>query len=174
MISQQIVNNMLAVDKKVYEEDRYLDDYEVKYGNLLKIRIPMASLPDTEYEFFLEVTQSSKKRLKITLHFQNINASLPLLRIDYGGTHKNPEEANKNVPDCFRAFTAEDFMEDDPHIHYYVEGQGLNWAIPLREDDFPIKTINNDNDKIAAIKAVCNEINLLTILNFPNQMELIL
>ncbi len=173
MISQEIADNMLHIPKKVYEKDTHLDNYDVVYEGIMKFRIPMASLPNFEYKFFLEVNQSEKNRLKITLHFQNIDASMPLLRIDYGGTHKNPELANKYVPESFLEHKGKEFVVGEPHIHYYIQGHDLDWALPLIDDDFPIKTITSDEDKVAATIAVCNKVNLQTVLSFPNQVELI-
>ncbi|HPV15460.1 MAG TPA: hypothetical protein PL126_07425, partial [Candidatus Cloacimonadota bacterium] len=99
---------------------------------------------------------------------------LPLLRIDYGGIHVNPETANEHVPERFLEYVGKEFDVGEPHIHYYIQGHDLDWALPLLNDDFPIKTISSDDDKVAAIKAVCDKVNLQTVLSFPNQMELIL
>jgi len=173
MISQEIAAKMLQIPKKVYEKDTHLDSYDVKYGNVMRFRIPMASLPNFEYKFFLEVKQSERNRLKITLHFQDHKASPNLLRIDYGGIHVNPEIANEYVTEQFLKYKAKEFSKNEPHIHYYIQGHDLDWALPLLDDDFPIKTITCEEDKIAAVMAMCKKVNLQTMLEFQEQMELI-
>ncbi|MDP2173003.1 MAG: hypothetical protein Q8J62_04435 [Candidatus Cloacimonadaceae bacterium] len=131
----------------------------------------MESMPDAEYEFFLEIKQSAKYRLKLTLHFQNTDGQLPLLRIDYSGTYKNPEAANAFVPESFMQYKGQSFEADNPHIHYFVQGQGLDWALPLSDDTFPVKQIRTNDEKKNAILAIAKLINLETILTITIQEE---
>lgn len=131
----------------------------------------MVSFPEADYEFFMDIKQSAKNKIKLTLHIQSDDLNIPLLRIDYGGTHKNPEESDWFVPSEFERFTGKAFDVSTPHIHYYVEGYGLKWAIPLSIDDFPVKRIQGIDDIKAAILAMAVVINLQTIINITIQDE---
>jgi len=75
-----------------------------------------------------------------------------LLRIDYGGGHKNPETVIETVPEYLIPFAGKIFTYDEPHIHLYVEGykSHMDWAMPLQQNDFPVKSITNSTDIIDA------------------------
>jgi hypothetical protein len=171
MITKEVVDQLIAVSKKVFNGKGLVDRYEFTLAGLSKYRISMASLPDAEYEFFLEIKQSAKYRMKLTLHVQNTDGQLPLLRIDYNGTHKNPEAANAFVPEIFLQYMGTFFSADAPHIHYFVQGHGLDWAIPLSDDAFPVKQVHTSDEKKTAILAMAKLINLETILTITIQEE---
>jgi len=171
MITKEVVDQLIAIPKKVFCDKGLVDDYEFTSIGIKKERIYMASLPDAEYEFFLEIYQSTKYRMKLTLHVQSTEGHLPLLRIDYGGSHKNPESANAFVPASFLSYKGSTFESDNPHIHYYVQGHFLDWAIPLTNDVFPVKHILTKNDIKTAILAVAALINLETVLTITIQEE---
>lgn len=171
MISIDVVEQMMQIAKRVFFDDDFKRHYRVDIDESVKNRIPIASVPDAEYEFFLEIKQSAKKRLKVTLHFQNIDGPLPLLRIDYGGFHKNPEYANEHVPERFRLFCGQAFDLNTPHIHYFVQGYGLNWALPLIEDEFPVKSISARSDIMDAIQGMARLIKLETELEISFHEE---
>ena len=173
MISNIEAQNFLDISKKVYLSTDTLDKYDFMVEGK-KDRLYMVSFPELEYSFFLEVYQSAKMQLKLTLHLQEDDISLPLMRIDFGGTHKNPEEPNKNVPAFLIPFKGTIFKHNQPHIHYYVQGQGTDWALPLDNDSFPIKKIVSNNDKREAILAMAQKVNLLTDLEVIIQSEVAL
>jgi len=92
--------------------------------------------------------------------------SVGLLRLDFYGRHRNPEGINERVPAFLHKYAGKDFGYNDHHIHVYVEGSDLEWAIPIVDHDFPIKQIAGIGDIVNAIMNFQIEINLETKLRF--------
>lgn len=126
---------------------------------------------EPDYLFLLEISRSAKNNLKITLHFQEDNSKIGLLRVDYSGKHKNPHEIKRSLLD---RFAAKWFDYREHHIHYYVESYNqLAWAIPSVDNDFPVKSVTNANDIFPATIAFARKINLKTEFeNYQNELAL--
>jgi len=141
MITKQQADYLPDLPKHIVEQDKFLDRKSYSPSLPLEDRLYMASKSDDEFTFFLDIKQSSKQQLKITLHFQEEDASIALLRVDFNGRHLNPEIANDNVPAEFKPYAGK--WIDESHIHYFVEGyKPLSWAIPLTVDDsYPVKLL---------------------------------
>ena len=164
MFTQKESAELIALPKKVVKNKELVDtvDFHLKNGNE---RYLLVSEEDLDYSFLLDIKQSEKNRLKITLHFQENDAKIPLLRIDYNGQHSNPAEIIDTLPHRFRPYVGKWFNFDEHHIHYYVEGyKPLVWAIPLADDDFPLKDVTDVNDIWKAATAFSDRINLQTKL----------
>lgn len=164
MITQEQADYLLDLSKHIVEQDKYLD--KKNYAPHLPIddRIYMASKEDDEFSFFLEIFQSVKKQLKISLHFQEDDASIGLLRVDFNSRHKNPELANDNIPEIFKSYAGK--WIENSHIHYFIEGyKPLTWAIPLSDDKtFPIKDFTDSSQIGNIIQEFGKKINLKTQL----------
>jgi hypothetical protein len=177
MITKQQADYLLDLPKHIVEkvsknETNLLD--RKNYSPVLPIndRIYLASKVDDDFTFFLEIYQSSKMHLKITLHFQEEDASIGLLRIDFNGRHQNPENANENVPEIFKPYAGK--WIEESHIHYFIEGyKPLNWAIPLTIDNsFPIKDFTDSSQIGSIIQAFGKKINLQTLLMITIQTNI--
>ncbi|MDR0505426.1 MAG: hypothetical protein LBH32_01215 [Dysgonamonadaceae bacterium] len=55
--------------------------------------------------------------MRISLHFQEDESKIGLLRVDYGAGHKNPEIANEFIPKNLTKYTGVQINE--PHIHLF-------------------------------------------------------
>jgi len=174
MLTTAEAQELIKVSKKVLVSEDILDVFSISIKEGKSERIYMTSFPDGEWNFFLEVIQSKKMRLKLTLHFQENDYSRPLLRIDYGGLHKNPESLTDDVPPAFRAHKGVWFKVNQPHIHYYITGFGTDWALPLTDDEFSVKNIVSNEDKKIALIELSKKVNLLTNLEVTVQEEIIL
>lgn len=164
MITQQTADYLLALPKHVLDSDQELDRFTLSAVVPVNIRIPLVSKDDRDVTFFIEVTQSKKQRLKLTLHNQEAGASIGLLRVDFNGRHRNPEIASDKVPANFAALAGQ-WLEGS-HIHYFFEGyKPLAWAIPLDQDDtFTMKTFVDDGDEGPAIKTFAQRVNVQTVI----------
>ena len=161
-ISFEFAERLIRLPKMVVEKEEPLNSVGFKLAGG-KARYNLYSQDEPDISFLLEIKSSKKKRLKISLHFQENDSHIGLLRVDYKGLHKNPEHAAEYLPDKFKSYVGEWFDYDVPHIHYNVEGyKTLAWAIPLADDDFSPKDLANYGDAIKAILSFAETINLRT------------
>ena len=119
---------------------------------------------DDKLTFKLQINKSNKILFKLTNH-HHFN-TISLLRIDFKGRHKNPETTTELVPEFVGKFIGKVFGTNEPHIHIYIEGYDLKWAMPLEEYGFPIKEISSLDDIVSVIKSFQKEINLKSNLQF--------
>lgn len=112
--------------------------------------------------------------LRISLHHQDNTTQHGLLRVDYGGGHKNPEEIIDSLPERFHSFAGVRLDNHGGHIHYVVDGyKPLAWAIPLEVDDFPVKTIAGREHYPQTLQAFLAKINVKTEITFSNQLRIV-
>ena len=131
----------------------------------------MFSNEDSECDFWMEITSNHKIILKTSIYLlESINFN-GLLRIDFKGGHKNPEEIIPTVPEYLRSYMGLWINIDEPHLHVYVEGyRPLAWAIPLKYTNFQIKELNNITDLSDLITNFAKEINLSSRLNIQQSI----
>ncbi len=81
-----------------------------------------------------------------------------LRRLDIGGSHKNPPLP---APDpIFEPYADYEFRLQD-HVHFYFEGYGERWALPLSTlTEIGIDTSDDMIDKMIKFFAYCNVENL--------------
>jgi len=142
MLSRQDVIDLLAEPKVT--ETRIVDLANVK------TILNLYSENDDKLKFKLQITQSNKIQFKLTNH-HHFN-TIGLLRLDYKGRHKNPENISENVPEFLHKYVGKRFDINEPHMHIYVEGYDIKWAVPLDEYDFPVKMISSFSDIVDAVK----------------------
>ena len=120
---------------------------------------------DRRHYFRLSVACGKKQAFKISLHHQADPSHTGLLRVDYRGWHTNPTEESAGLPARFVPHIRAKFTPDQPHIHYHVPGyKTLAWAVPLTDDDFPVKIVESDDQISDAILAFGETISLKTEL----------
>ncbi len=107
MITKQQVNYLPDLSKHIIEQDSFLEKKIYTPSLPIDDRIYMVSKSDDDFTFFLDIWQSSKNHLKITLHHQEEDASISLLRVDFNGIHRNPEIANDKVPEEFKQYAGQ-------------------------------------------------------------------
>ena len=151
---------MIALPKKFVQNGQSQDDYTIRLNNTPQNRFSLQS-EDGNQIFLLSIEQSSKKHLKITLHFQENATFTGLFRIDYHGKHQNPEIANDQVPAFLKSYRGQ--YINDSHVHIYIEGyKPLAWAIPIEEYDFSIKDIVDFSAFKKAIDEFCQRMNVIS------------
>jgi len=122
----------------------------------------------------INIKESEKKSLKISLHHQDNSTQNGLLRIDYNSRHLNPAEITPSVPDVFIPYAGLWLDEYAGHIHYVVNGyKPLAWAIPLEADNFPVKELTGRLDYAKTLKAFFDKINLKTNITFNHQLTIL-
>jgi hypothetical protein len=152
------------------EGSSLLDRKSISLRSPFQERYPLLSEEDQDYSFFVEVYQSSKNLLKVTFHFQEDNANYGLLRVDYGGRHRNPEMANEHVPEVCLPYCGQ--WLDTPHIHFAVPGyRPLAWAVPLETDGFAVRSIRSFSEISDALSAFFTRINVQTQITVVVQTD---
>lgn len=168
-LTNEAAEKLLMLPKKIIVDDEPQNRYMLKSGNRLSERFILRSI-DGNHLFLLEISQG-KRRLKITLHFQENTQFVGLLRVDYQGTHQNPVECNEFVPDFAKPYAKQDIKEN--HIHFHVQGyKPLAWAIPLRISKFPVKEIMDMDSFIGALEAFQRTIHLDTKFLYEGRLFL--
>ena len=143
-ITNEQADYLLKLPKKILQGEKFLSEITINQTFPFMERYDLLSEKDNEYSFLWEIKQSAKNTLKVSLHVQENDGKTGLLRIDYNGGHVNPEKINDFVPEKFHKYAGKVFTNAEPHIHYHVQGyKTLAWALPLTDDDFEIKTIEN-------------------------------
>lgn len=132
-------------------------------------------------KFKLDVNQSRHVSLKLSCHHRD-GSDFGLLRVDYNGPrHINSQITTPYVPDILHPYAGVEIPLRESHIHLYVEGDNLNWAMPLtdfsklkaeQKDDISVAQleINNHNDKNQAVKSFAEAIHLQTNFSFSSGM----
>lgn len=164
MFSNELANKLINLPKEIEGGTMTI--------NLLdeKTRLILNNVDEPEYNFLFEVTSHRKITFKISLHNQEDNTKEGLMRVDYKGGHKNPEEINAFVPEIVKPYIGY-FFQNEPHIHVYVEGfKDLAWAVPLSVYNFPVLDVNNTDDFRSAINAFAKEINIVTPFVIQNAL----
>ncbi len=169
MFSQAQAAYLLALEKYLFDQGGRIENFTYAPSLPIDDRFRLGS--DEGYFFLFRVWQSAKNHLKLTLHLQDRDSTVGLLRVDFNGRHKNPEEVNEFVPQSCRPFAGQ-WLETS-HIHYYVQGyKPLVWAVPLDKDPFPIKDFRDLSQFISIFQAFGQRINLVSTIRVQLQPPL--
>jgi len=165
-LSYNQAQELIKLKKKIVVNDEPQRILEIDQNAPLNCRFELvAEDADCDYSFLWEITQSDKNKLKISLHFQENESKIGLVRIDYNGSHQNPLTTNDDVPEHFKRYAGY-YFNNESHIHFRVDGyKTLVWALPIDQVDFEIKDINvNDLNQAfcKAIMAFASYVNITT------------
>lgn len=170
IISNEQAEYLINLKKKIIQNDNVLDKIIIDQKYPMNMRFELVSDVDDEFSFLWVIAQSAKNSLKISLHYQEDESKMGLLRVDYYGTHQNPFVATENLPDKFKSYIGKSFSYDECHVHYHVEGyKSLAWAIPIEDSGISTKKITDKDTNmqlVSAIQEFAKIINLETLLTF--------
>lgn len=163
MISIEQCEYLLKLPKKVEIKGNLEEEITLQAAIPIKYSFTLIAPEDNEFSFLYVINQSEKNHFKLSLFLMHDDEKIGLTRIDFNGQHLNPEGITDNLPNKFHQYAGRFFKYDEPHVHYHVEGyKNLAWAIPLENDPFKIKVLNNQNDIVDAFLEFNNLINLET------------
>ena len=165
MITNQQAEFLLTLPKFIVENETKLNSKPFDQPAIWDMRFLLIGESNGDaFEFLWEIWQSSKNTIKVSLHHQDEESKTGLFRVDYNSGHNNPAELTANVPAKFHPFVGKHFSINEHHVHYHVEGyKSLAWALPIANDDFPHKNMNEQNI-VEIVEEFAKAINLQTNL----------
>lgn len=164
IISNEQAEYLIHLKKKILQNDNVVDILNIDQAFPMNFRYELVSEDDDEFSFLWEVTQSSKNTLKISLHFQEDESKIGLLRVDYYGTHQNPFSAKEDLPEKFKPYVGKFFSYDECHVHYHVEGyKPLAWAVPIADSEMDTKEISEGNINQQMISAILDFAKIINV-----------
>ena len=141
-----------------------------------KTRTILSPQAGGDFSFLLEVTVNQKISFKISIHHQEDNTKIGLLRLDYRGIHLNPATITPNLPAAFHPYVGKMFTPDEPHIHFYVcpeDYEPLVWALPVEDWNASIKEVKNEAQLQDAFNAFSSAITYKGILKIDPQLTIL-
>ena len=108
-------------------------------------------------KFQADINRANLIASKTTLQLRH-QKIIQIRRLDFNGNHANPSVA---APDeMFNEFEGYVFRRED-HVHFYVEGYGDKWALPLRVlPEIGIKITDDIYEKMIKFFRYCSVENL--------------
>lgn len=165
---------LLGLDKCVVQNGSPVQSYFLDIQYPMSFRLTLSAPDDLDQNLLVDIKESDKKSLKISLHHQDNTTQNGLIRVDYHSRHLNPVDILDTVPEKFKPFAGLWLDDYTGHIHYVVDGyKPLAWAIPLELDDFPLKELNGREDYARTLNAFFLKINLKTDIRFNHQMRIL-
>lgn len=170
----ELADYLIGLDKKIVKNDEMVNSFQLEIKFPLKLRLFLSSPDDLDQNLLIDIKESEKKTLKISLHHQDNGTQNGLLRVDYNARHLNPAEINVNVPEKFKPFAGQ-WLDNYPgHIHYVVDGyKPLAWAIPLETDNYLVKELKKREDYAETLDAFFKKINLKTKISYNHQLRIL-
>lgn len=170
----ELAEYLLGLDKYVVQNGNRAENYSLDIQYPMSFRLTLSAPDDLDQNLLVDIKESEKKSLKISLHHQDNSTQNGLLRVDYYSRHLNPVDVLDTVPEKFRSFAGQWLDDYAGHIHYVVDGyKPLAWAIPLELDDFPIKELKGREDYTNTLKAFFQKINLKTTIHYNHQLRIL-
>jgi len=170
----ELAEYLIGLEKYVIQDGEIADTFLIDVQYPMSFRLNLSAPDDLEQSLLINIKESEKKSLKISLHHQDNSTQNGLLRLDFNGRHFNPVEIIETVPEKFKPFAGLWLDDYAGHIHYVVDGyKPLAWAIPLETDDFPIKELNGRDDYTRTLNAFFQKINLKTTITYNQQMRIL-
>lgn len=165
---------LIGVKKKILIDGKAQDEITICQKSPMRLRYELVSTENDEYAFLLQIAQSTKNMIRISLHCQDEDSKIGLIRVDYNAGHVNPEIVTENLPEIFLPYVGKRFEDEEHHVHYHVDGyKSLAWAVPIDVTDIAAREIHNDsfvNDICSAIQEFARLINLETMLYINRTM----
>ena len=170
----ELAEYLIGLEKYVIEKETTPDSFVLNIQYPMSIRLSLTAPNDLDQNLLVDIKESEKKSLKISLHHQDNSTQNRLLRIDFNSRHLNPVEIIPTLPEIFIPFAGQWLDDYEGHIHYVVDGyKTLAWAIPLENDDFPVKKLIGREDYIQTLNAFFLKINLKTTITYNHQMRIL-
>ena len=171
-ITNEQAQLLIGIEKKILIDNSPVDSVTLQQEFPIDIRYHLIDAAEGNFEFLWRISQSAKNVIKLSLHVQDEDSNIGLLRIDYNGPHQNPQIAKEDLPEKFLPYVGR-WFENESHIHYYVDGyRPLAWAIPITDSSIETKIIEADKTETIknAILEFAKVINVKTNINVQTML----
>ena len=173
-MTTELADYLIRLDKYIFTDGEPAERFQIEIQYPMRFGLDLGTPDDDDQCLLLDVWESEKMAMRISLHHQDQATQHGLLRVDYGGGHKNPEEIIDSLPEKFHPYAGLRLNHQGGHIHYVVDGyKPLAWAIPLEADDFPVKSVAQREDYPRTLQAFLARINVKTEITFSNQLRIV-
>lgn len=157
---------LIGVRKKIVLDGEVMNQIIINQCPSMRLRYELISTEDNEFTFLMQIHQSPKNTVRISLHCQDGDSKIGLVRVDYNAGHINPEIAIDGLPDLFLPYVGKHFNDNEHHVHFHVDGyKSLAWAIPIGDTDISAREMQATsivNDLECAIHEFAKLINIET------------
>lgn len=164
------LNVMLRAPKIILSEDNQaINDMTIDASFPIKrLRYTLGLLETVNNTRLMwQINQSEKMQIRLSLHIQQEETNIGLIRLDYNAGHRNPTEISPNLPAVFHDYAGFDFANCPAHVHFHTENtpRDLVWALPIDECDIDIKDFDGRQPNVrGVIQSFAKYINLTTQL----------
>ena len=144
MLTTEQAIDFIKLPKKIFVDGKLRDTIFLEQTFPMDVRLEICAIEDSNLTFLWSIKQSSKMSIRISLHCQQDDSHIGILRVDYNSGHKNPEEAPKDLPKILKPYIGKEFTINESHVHFHITGetQQMLWAIPIEVSDMPVKTFD--------------------------------
>ncbi len=118
-----------------------------------------------EWLFTWQIDQGEKDSLRMSLHCQQYESNIGIIRVDYNRGHKNPAVAPADLPEFFMPYIGKYFGARESHVHIHVSSdtRQMEWAMPIEASDIETKSFDASSQSIEeAIQAFAKAIHITT------------
>ena len=128
MITQEQADRLIQTAKEALRQDEFVWELNRRQDEAF------AAVEDSKIQFVLTLKRNP---FEIRLHLRTRDRDIPLVRVDNAPYHPNPDGTE---------------IRNQPHIHVFREGYGLDWAEPISWYDpaEPLHTLERFLDEIRA------------------------
>jgi hypothetical protein len=161
----ELAEYLIGLEKYVVQNGEQVNTFLLDIQFPMSFRLALSAPDDLDQNLLVDIKESNKKSLKISLHHQDQSTQNGLLRLDFNGRHRNPVEITSAVPEIFKPFAGQWLDNFSGHIHYVVDG--------LEIDDFPVKQLGGREDYIRILNEFFAKINLKTSIAISQQMRIL-
>ena len=126
MITQEQAERLIAMLKEAMRTDAFVWEVNQRQDEFV------AAVEDEKIQFVLTLKRNP---FEIRLHLRTRDRDIGLVRVDNAPYHPNPDGTE---------------IRDQPHLHTYREGYGLEWAEPISWYDV--------NDPLGTLERFLNEV----------------
>src|SRR5690606_39655874 len=99
----ELAEYLLGLDKYVVQNGETVENYFLDIQYPMSFRLTLSAPDDLDQNLLVDIKESEKKSLKISLHHQDNSTQNGLLRVDYYSRHLNPVDVLDTVPEIGRA-----------------------------------------------------------------------